>query len=1117
MSLQRERPSMMAATETASSFNYVVTANRPTSVRSSVVGNFTSDTEMNLILSKGTRLEIWKMTEAGLKGVSDVPIYGRIAVLHIFRPPGESKDVIFLSTEHYQFCVLEWDPLKEELRTRARGTLEDKVGRPAEEGQRGVIDSQSQLIGMHIYHGLLKVIPILSTGALGEAFNIRLDEFEVLDLGFLHVPESEKPVLAVLYQDLRKARHIKTYFVSLTDKELQTGPWAQRDLDAAARVIAPIPLPMGGAVVLGENVITYLTADQRRPIVTPVKSTLFEGIGRVDDNGARWLLSDHVGQLMLLALVTDGDGSTVTALRLETLGTTTPAQTLSYLDNGCVYLGSKCGDSQLVRLSAEPVASQVDGPPEFVEILEDFTNIGPIVDFAVVPLDRQGQGQVVTCSGIGQCGTLRIVRNGIGTTEQASIGLPGINGIWSLKAGAEDQFDKCLVLAFVRETRVLSITADDELDEVDFPGFDGDTVTLHCADVTAAQIIQVTHAGVRLVSAATRQLVCHWQPQGESSISLAASSPTQVLVALKRAQVVVLAVAESSLKQIATITLDSEVSCLDLTPLGSNPNVAQLAVVATWAMTVHVLSLPTLEQVTKQDLGGEVIPRSVLLADFEDAGTYVLCALGDGQLCSFRVDVTSGALSDKRRVLLGTKPVALRSFRSGGARHVFAACDRPTVIYAAGKKLMFSNVNDDDISVMTPFNSAAFPDSLAVVKEDSLSIGTIDEVQKLHIQTVPLGEQPRRIAHQASSSTYAVAVEAADPNMPGALLCAVRLFDKNTFETKHRFELDPNEQAMSISSGTLNEVCYYLVGTAFLLPEEQEPSHGRILVMQVRDGELQLVHAKDTKGSVYEVRVFQGKVLAAINSRVQIYKWSPRDGGASAQELLPECGFGSYTVALMAETIGDSILVGDIIRSVSLLTYKSDEGTLEARARDHDNSWVTAISALDEETFLAADNSYNMYVTAKNSDAAADEERTHLQTVGRFHVGEFINRIRHGSLVMKGTDAEQPAVRTQLFATISGAIGVVAQLQKSDFLLLEKLQVAMRGVINGVGGFSHEDMRTFQTEFQTSPCIGFVDGDLIEQFSDLEPVAAAAVVERMGGGITLEEVSKKVEDVSRLH
>lgn len=1108
----------MAVTETPSSFNYVVTANRPTSVRFSVVGHFMSATEMNLILSKETRLEIWKMTEEGLKGVADVPIYGRIAVLRLFRLPGEDKDVIFLSTERYQFCVLEWDPLKEELRTRARGSLEDKVGRPAEEGQRGVIDPNSQMIGMHMYHGLLKVIPILSSGALGEAFNIRLDEFEVLDLSFLHVAAGEKPVLAVLYEDLRKARHIKTYVVSVADKELQPGPWSQRDLDAVARAIAPIPMPLGGAVVLGCNVITYLTANQRRPVVIPVDPTLFEAFGKVDDNGVRWLLSDSAGRLMLLALVVKDDS--VTALRLENLGTTTPAQSLSYLDNGCVYLGSRRGDSQLVRLSAEPVAQEEgSGPPKFVEVLEDFTNIGPILDFAVVSLDRQGQGQVVTCSGVEQCGSLRIVRNGIGTTEQASIELPGVKGVWSLKASSSDQFDKYLVLAFVQETRVLAITADDELDEAELPGFDADAATLHCANVAADQIIQVTQAGVRLLSAATQQLVHTWQPPQGTSISLAAANSTQVLVALKQGQLVVLAVSEGALEQAATVTLDSEVSCLDITPLGDHPEAAQLAVAATWAMGLHVLRLPTLEQVTKQEIGGEVIPRSVLLADFEEAGTYLLCALGDGQLCNFRLDAASGALSDRRRVMLGTKPVVLRSFRSGGARHVFAACDRPTVIYAAGKKLMFSNVNDDDINVMTSFNSAAFPDSLAVVKEDSLSIGTIDEVQKLHIQTVPLGEQPRRIAHQGSSRTYAVAVEAAVPDDPTALACAVRLFDDDTFETKHRFELGIQEQAISIASGTMGETkeWFYLVGTAFSLPEEQEPSRGRILLMQVQDGELHLVNQKETRGAVYDICVFQGKVLAAINSRVQLYKWASRDGGASALELLPDCGFGGFTCAIMAETIGESILVGDIMRSVTLLTYKSDEGTLESRARDHGTSWVTAMAALDEETFMAADNSYNLYVTAKNSDAAADEERNHLQTVGRFHLGEFVNRVRQGSLVMKGTDSEQSVGRTQLFATISGAIGVVAQLPKADFLLLTKLQNALRGVINGVGGFSHESFRTFQSELGCYRSTGFIDGDLIEQFSELSPTAAAEVIEKMGEGITLEEVSKKVEDLSRLH
>ena len=49
---------------------------------------------------------------------------------------------------------------------------------------------------------------------------------------------------------------------------------------------------------------------------------------------------------------------------------------------------------------------------------------------------------------------------------------------------------------------------------------------------------------------------------------------------------------------------------------------------------------------------------------------------------------------------LGTKPIALRSFVSGGVRHVFAASDRPTVIYSANKKLLFSNVNEDEVGLV---------------------------------------------------------------------------------------------------------------------------------------------------------------------------------------------------------------------------------------------------------------------------------------------------------------------------------------------------------------------------------------------------------------------------------
>jgi Mono-functional DNA-alkylating methyl methanesulfonate N-term len=55
-----------------------------------------------------------------------------------------------------------------------------------------------------------------------------------------------------------------------------------------------------------------------------------------------------------------------------------------------------------------------------VEVLDKYVNLGPITDFCVVDLERQGQGQVVTCSGAYKDGSLRVVRNGIGINEQVN-------------------------------------------------------------------------------------------------------------------------------------------------------------------------------------------------------------------------------------------------------------------------------------------------------------------------------------------------------------------------------------------------------------------------------------------------------------------------------------------------------------------------------------------------------------------------------------------------------------------------------------------------------------------------------------------------------------------------
>lgn len=73
----------------------------------------------------------------------------------------------------------------------------------------------------------------------------------------------------------------------------------------------------------------------------------------------------------------------------------------------------------------------------------------------------------------------------------------------------------------------------------------------------------------------------------------------------------------------------------------------------------------------------------------------------------------SGALSERKKVTLGTQPTVLRTFRSLSTSNVFACSDRPTVIYSSNHKLVFSNVNLKEVNYMCPLNSEGYPDRSA--------------------------------------------------------------------------------------------------------------------------------------------------------------------------------------------------------------------------------------------------------------------------------------------------------------------------------------------------------------------------------------------------------------------
>ena len=61
---------------------------------------------------------------------------------------------------------------------------------------------------------------------------------------------------------------------------------------------------------------------------------------------------------------------------------------------------------------------------------------------------------------------------------------------------------------------------------------------------------------------------------------------------------------------------------------------------------------------------------------------------------------------------------------------------------------------------------------------------------------------------------------------------------------------------------------------------------------------------------------------------------------------------------------------------------------------------MTAVEILDDDTFIGGENSFNIFTSQKDSAATTDEERSTLNEVGRYHLGEFVNVFRHGMIYL---------------------------------------------------------------------------------------------------------------------
>lgn len=582
------------------------------------------------------------------------------------------------------------------------------------------------------------------------------------------------------------------------------------------------------------------------------------------------------------------------------------------------------------------------------------------------------------------------------------------------------------------------------------------------------------------------------------------------------------------MKELKRAKIVPDVSCLYIKRIADR----ELAAVGMWDESVVIFSLPDFEFLTRTYFSTK--PESVLICEFEGI-PHLLCGLRDGHLLIFTFDQDTYKLTNLKEGSCGSLPITLRTYSAKNTTLVFAASERPFVIYSNKKILLEDKLDLKDICNMCPFNSAAFPESIAVAGSDELTICRID-YQMIQILSIQVQNVPRCFCYQDYSRTFAFCSESTEH------IGCIDLLNDQSFEIISSYSLEKLEVGVSIVSCSLSHSndnnVYYCVGTGYSDSDldEDEERKGRILVFEVENRELVLVAKKEFSVRVRSLTPFNGKVLACLDdsenphnfmdihlymlhggglqleSKINVPTYSSnRDPSLKARGNVIVGVRGFMTHILNKPETGDFRLIAG--------NYKSElSGPSKAVHCLFNGNRSVAIEVLNDDLFLRADGMCNICTFKKDNDVCSNHivhgKELHAYGVqdilmdGRFHLGYQVTHFWLGSLLQM-PDSTVRQIPTLVFGTLEGVIGVMASLPLDDFSLLLDLQSKLREFIKGVGDFSHEQFRSYYSTENAYPgtkmeveddhemCRTFIDGDFIELFLNLPSTRRQEVAEAM--------------------
>ncbi|KIP06506.1 hypothetical protein PHLGIDRAFT_128225 [Phlebiopsis gigantea 11061_1 CR5-6] len=661
---------------------YNLTLQPPTAITQAIVGNFSGARQQEIIVARGTRLELLRpdVQTGKVSTVIASDVFGSIRSLTAFRLTGGTKDYAIVGSDSGRIVILDYDPKTSSFVKIHQETYGKSGARRIIPGQYIAADPKGRSV-MIAAMEKAKLVYILNRDAAAnltissplEAHknNSIIHHIVGLDVGF------ENPTFAALEVDYSEADQDPTGEAFnnaeklLTYYELDLGlnhvvrKWSE-PTDPRANLLVQVPGGQlassdrydgpSGVLVCCEDHIIYRHMDapqhrvpiprRRHPLEDKERGLLITSAVMHKMKGAFFfLLQSEEGDLYKVTI--EHDEQDVRALKIKYFDTVPVASSLCILKSGFLFVAAEFGNHHLYQFQKlgdddnEPEFSStmypnfgmdtptIALPPAYfrprgldnLTLVDELESLDAIVDAKVVNLlPNSDSPQIFAACGRGGRSTLRMLRHGLDVEEVVSSDLPGIpNAVWTTKLKEDDPHDSYIILSFVNGTLVLSIG--ETIEEVQDTGFLSSSPTLAVQQLGTSALLQVHPHGIRHVLSDRR--VNEWRvPQGKT-IVCATTNRRQVVVALSSAELVYFELdLEGQLNEYQERkAMGSTVLAMSVGEVPEGRQRTPFLAVGCEDQTVRIISLDpesTLETISLQALTSP--PSSICIADMLDAG-----------------------------------------------------------------------------------------------------------------------------------------------------------------------------------------------------------------------------------------------------------------------------------------------------------------------------------------------------------------------------------------------------------------------------------------------------------------------------------------------------------------